>query len=205
MLQLIVTISIVVLGAATIAAMIPPGAAWFRRYRKRPNLAHPSSFALQQLTHIAMVLHSSFVILMLLGYHPLDFLPYSPGRSFMGEIAYGLVAVAGLVLFAAGNFLRVWAAYAMGNVFDKDVLIKKNHTLVKNGPYRWTRHPMYAGNLLAELGLGLAVASWPLILFTIIVSFPLNNYRAAAEERLLETYFGEEYRRLRDRAGRWLP
>ena len=115
------------------------------------------------------------------------------------------LAVTGVLFFAAGNLLRVWATYAMGSSFDKDVLVRRDHRLVTTGPFRLTRHPIYAGNLLAELGLGIALGSWPLVLFTLALSTPVNNWRASREEQILRAHFGADYEAYGVRVGRWWP
>jgi protein-S-isoprenylcysteine O-methyltransferase Ste14 len=37
------------------------------------------------------------------------------------------------------------------------VQLKRGHELIVTGPYRWTRHPIYTGMLLALLGTALTV------------------------------------------------
>jgi protein-S-isoprenylcysteine O-methyltransferase Ste14 len=48
----------------------------------------------------------------------------------------------GLILVAAGEAVRLWAA---GHLF-------KTRELVASGPYAWIRHPLYAGTLLIGSG-----------------------------------------------------
>lgn len=49
---------------------------------------------------------------------------------------------AGIVF--AGNFLFIWSHRALGSNWSPILEIRKEHTLVTNGPYRFVRHPMYA-------------------------------------------------------------
>jgi protein-S-isoprenylcysteine O-methyltransferase Ste14 len=91
--------------------------------------------------------------------------------------------VAGASVAAIGELLRVWAA---GHV-------DKSREVTKSGPYRWMRHPLYAGSSLMGAGLALAVRSWPAAL--IIATYLAVTFTAAIrrEEALLRTRFGTEY------------
>ncbi len=60
----------------------------------------------------------------------------------------------GCVLLAAGLVLRVWSIRVLARFFTVDVKVHADHELIERGPYRWVRHPSYAGALLAFLGLG---------------------------------------------------
>lgn len=200
-----VKLILVAVGAAALAAFVPPFAAWYRRYRHRPPVALIHGFAIEHLSHLALVVHHALAILLLLSIDPLFFVPYHDLYAHLSPTGVVVLAVVGISLFTAGNILRVWATHAMGASFDKDVLVRQNHRLATGGPFRLSRHPIYAGNLLAELGLGLALGSWPLVAFTLLVSLPINNWRASREEHLLLEHFGEEYRAYQNQVGRWWP
>ncbi len=205
MIPLTVKITLVGIGAVALAAFVPPLAAWYRRYRHRPPVVRIGGFAIEHLSHLALVIHHALAILLLLSIDPLVFVPYHDLYAHLSPAGVVVTAVMGILLFAAGNILRVWATYAMGASFDKAVLVRQDHRLATGGPFRLSRHPIYAGNLLAEVGLGTALGSWPLVAFTLLVSLPVNNWRASREERLLLEHFGEEYRAYQSRVGRWWP
>lgn len=76
--------------------------------------------------------------------------------------------------------------------------------IVTNGPFRWTRNPLY----LAATGLYVSIALlvntvWPLALL-IPLLFVLHWGVVRREERYLEAKFGEPYRAYRARVHRWL-
>lgn len=81
---------------------------------------------------------------------------------------------------------------------------KPTTALVLDGPYRYTRNPMYLAMLLLYMagGLLLDTVYWvPLLPPLILV---MNRGVIRREERYLETLFGEEYRLFKGRVRRWL-
>ncbi|MGH7032002.1 MAG: helix-turn-helix domain-containing protein [Stellaceae bacterium] len=56
---------------------------------------------------------------------------------------------------------RIWAA-RVNRFFSSVVRIQRErgHSLVTAGPYRWVRHPGYAGAIPATLASGIALCSW---------------------------------------------
>ena len=63
-----------------------------------------------------------------------------------------LFPVLGTLLVAAGLGVTVWARRHLGRDWSSSVQVKEGHRLVRTGPYRWVRHPIYSGLLLAFLG-----------------------------------------------------
>ena len=71
------------------------------------------------------------------------------------------------------------------------------------GIYAISRHPAYAGFFLAYVGIGIACASWVILLFALvwIVSW---HFGVAEEERMLLDKYGEAYRQYMNRTPRWI-
>ena len=76
--------------------------------------------------------------------------------------------------------------------------------IVKSGPYRWTRNPMYLAMLLIYLGVALWFDVFWALPFVPLVIFLVGRLVIGREERYLEEKFGEEYRRYKTEVGRWL-
>jgi protein-S-isoprenylcysteine O-methyltransferase Ste14 len=110
----------------------------------------------------------------------------------------------GVVLFAAGGALRLWPVFVLGRRFSGLVAIQPGHTLVTTGIYGVIRHPSYLGLLVNSLGWGLAFRSGVGLLLTALMIPPLVA-RISAEDRLLQTQFGEEYEVYRTRTSRLIP
>lgn len=111
----------------------------------------------------------------------------------------------GTVLLVAGASWVFWVNRTLGQNFSGTLSLRDDHRLVKIGPYRWMRHPMYPGFLVIAAGMLLLSANWllgvPVLLGVILVMV----VRTPREERMLLERFGDEYRRYRARTGRFLP
>lgn len=76
--------------------------------------------------------------------------------------------------------------------------------LALDGPYRFTRNPMYLGMALVLGGLALiGNALWPLLMVVPAVVV-IRTQVIAREERYLEARFGNQYRDFKKRVRRWL-
>lgn len=93
----------------------------------------------------------------------------------------------GFFIVTAGYALAVWALVE-NRFFSGVVRIQKErgHTVCDTGPYRFIRHPGYAGNILPLFGIVLALNSaWTLVpaLFALVIAL----FRTALEDRTLQT------------------
>jgi protein-S-isoprenylcysteine O-methyltransferase Ste14 len=102
--------------------------------------------------------------------------------------------IAGWILIAAALLLRVWARVHIRGLYSGHVEVQEQHQLVRSGPYRFIRHPGYAGLLLLALGVAVGYASWIGLAAIPLLLLPGLTYRIRVEERLLIEQFGEAYR-----------
>jgi protein-S-isoprenylcysteine O-methyltransferase Ste14 len=70
------------------------------------------------------------------------------------------VQVFGVIVMWVGLATRVWAVAALGGAVRTTVEVDPDQAVVITGPYKWIRHPSYAGLLLIVAGLGLAIGNW---------------------------------------------
>jgi len=75
--------------------------------------------------------------------------------------------------------------------------------LVTKGAYHISRHPLYFGQFLIYIGMGIACASWVLLLFA-LAWIVLWQIALSAEERDLVEQYGETYRQYMNRTPRWI-
>jgi protein-S-isoprenylcysteine O-methyltransferase Ste14 len=99
----------------------------------------------------------------------------------------------GLALVVLGIAFAVWAIATLGRHYDVELEIHRDHELVRNGPYRFVRHPIYTGLGLHFAGACLATGNVVLIAGTLLVTYPALYLRAKTEESLLRERFGEKY------------
>lgn len=94
------------------------------------------------------------------------------------------VIVTGAVLTVFGTVLRAWGIWTLGKYFSVHIEIKDNHELVENGPYRFIRHPAYAGNILQAVGIPLILNAYYSLIISAVLIF-LFLYRLKLEEGVL--------------------
>lgn len=83
-----------------------------------------------------------------------------------------------------GLLIALWALWALGDSFS---VAPEDRGLVRRGPYRFVRHPMYAGEILACLGAVMVSRSvWNGLVLCALCA--LLFVRVAWEERALEGY-----------------
>ncbi len=100
--------------------------------------------------------------------------------------------------------LFYWMFSSLGKNVTDTVAIRKEHSLVTYGPYRWVRHPMYSFGFLLFIGFSLLSANW-FIGLTAIVGLAILVARTSIEESKLIEEFGDEYREYMKRTGRFFP
>ena len=76
--------------------------------------------------------------------------------------------------------------------------------LVTAGPFGLTRNPIYLGDTLLMIGIGLAAGIWWFILLALVAAFATQKLAIEREERHLEGRFGKRYRDYRKRVRRWI-
>jgi protein-S-isoprenylcysteine O-methyltransferase Ste14 len=100
----------------------------------------------------------------------------------------------GLLMLAAG----------LGRNWSGIVTVKRDHELIRSGPYALVRHPIYTGLLLAILGTAVAIGEWRgLIAFALIAAGFVIKLRT--EERFMSETFGEQYARYRAEVPALIP
>jgi protein-S-isoprenylcysteine O-methyltransferase Ste14 len=93
---------------------------------------------------------------------------------------------------AAGLLFAIWARRHIGRNWSGSVTIKSDHELITTGPYRFARHPIYTGLLIAFAGSALAVAEARGLLAFAIAFLSLWR-KLKLEERYLREQFGQAY------------
>ncbi len=116
----------------------------------------------------------------------------------------GLIRWLGVLVTGLGGALFESSRTVMGRQYSFMAAIQSDHKLVTNGPYRWVRHPGYAGLIFFQLGYALIFRSL-LGLASLVPLVSVLLWRIADEEALLVSEFGEQYERYRQRSARFIP
>jgi protein-S-isoprenylcysteine O-methyltransferase Ste14 len=102
------------------------------------------------------------------------------------------VQILGLAITLAGLGFALWARFFLGRNWSGEVTVKKDHQLIRGGPYTIVRHPIYSGFLLGLLGT--AVAFGELRGFIGLVLAAIGwRLKSLVEERFMTEQFGDEY------------
>jgi protein-S-isoprenylcysteine O-methyltransferase Ste14 len=114
------------------------------------------------------------------------------------------IRILGVVVLCAGG----WLMFMTASIFQRAGTPLNPHeattALTFDGPYRFTRNPMYLGMTLALAGLAMiGNALWPL-LAAIPAVWWIQTQVIEKEERYLEAKFGAPYLDFKKRVRRWL-
>jgi protein-S-isoprenylcysteine O-methyltransferase Ste14 len=109
------------------------------------------------------------------------------------------------LLLVAACALSWMSAITLGKQFRVDAGIIAGHRLVRSGPYRIVRHPIYTSMLALLLGTGVLIAPWYLLLAGVLLFLVGTVIRTRVEDTLLEARFGDEFRQYRGSVKGFIP
>jgi protein-S-isoprenylcysteine O-methyltransferase Ste14 len=138
----------------------------------------------------------AIIVAFLLPHLPIfHFVNFAPVNSVVSSI--------GVILCAAGIAFLAWARQHLGKNWSQTVAVKKGHELVTSGPYRYVRHPMYAGGLVACIGSAVVCGgAW---IFLLVILGGLFLWRVGAEGKLMGQQFPNEYPDYKKRTWALIP
>lgn len=139
------------------------------------------------------------------------------GRTNFGQEDFGVpglsrrifpdnpvLMLACVVVAILGLLFSVWARLALGSNWSGTVTIKANHQLIRRGPYRFIRHPIYTGMLAALLATAITQRMVTGLLGFAVVTVALY-LKARREESFLSQEFGDAFAEHRQHTGMFLP
>jgi len=124
---------------------------------------------------------------------PLPFLPTDLPAGWLGAMVFVLA----LGLFA-------WAIVTITRAGSNVPTNLPTAIIVDNGPYRFTRNPIYLAMFLGLIGLAIAFDNIWLLMTLVPFALVIRHGVVAHEEVYLERKFGDVYRGYRSRVRRWL-
>jgi protein-S-isoprenylcysteine O-methyltransferase Ste14 len=116
----------------------------------------------------------------------------------------GWIPWIGVSIAFLGVAFAIWARTLLGSNWSGTAKLKAGHTLIRGGPYRIVRHPIYTGILVAALGTAVVGDSLHALL---AVPFCILSYwlKIRTEESLLINQFGRDYLDYRHRVKALIP
>jgi protein-S-isoprenylcysteine O-methyltransferase Ste14 len=114
-----------------------------------------------------------------------------------------LLPVFGAAMVAAGLGFAAWARVHLGRNWSGIVTVKEDHALVRTGPYRAVRHPIYTGLLLALTGTAMAIGEWRGVLAVIFALIGFLWKIQVEEKRMRENF--PEYAHYRRQTAALIP
>jgi protein-S-isoprenylcysteine O-methyltransferase Ste14 len=117
--------------------------------------------------------------------------------------AGNLIPTLGALIVAAGLGFAAWARAHLGRNWSGIITVKEGHTLVRTGPYRVVRHPIYTGLLLAVIGTAAAIGEWRGVLAILCVLAGFLRKIQVEEKRMSENF--PEYLQYRQHTAALIP
>jgi len=119
-------------------------------------------------------------------------------------LRYSISLACGIVLIILAPTLALSALRTMKaagtNVHPSEPALK----LVRGGPFRFTRNPMYLALCLVQIALGFFLNDWITLLFVVPLALILHYGVILREERYLTAKFGEPYLQYKGEVRRWI-
>ncbi|QYD67945.1 isoprenylcysteine carboxylmethyltransferase family protein [Paraburkholderia edwinii] len=115
-----------------------------------------------------------------------------------------LVEMSSVAVVCAGLGFATWARIQLAANWSGSVSIKKDHELVEAGPYRFVRHPIYTGLLVAIFGSTFCNGEYRGLAALLLVTIALWH-KLKLEERWMSEIFGMRYERYKRRVAALIP
>ena len=110
----------------------------------------------------------------------------------------------GILFMLTGLWMNIWASNYYNKVNTTVKPFQTSTQLITTGFYKYSRHPMYLGMVVALLGIVLLLGSLsPILVLPIFMRLISRKFMIPEEEMLLNT-FGEAYERYKTQVRRWI-
>lgn len=103
------------------------------------------------------------------------------------------ISLVGIILFVFSLIFREWTIRTLDKLWTVHIEIKKEHELIKEGPFKLMRHPAYFSLFVEIIGFPLILNAYITLLLIVIIYFPFLIYRIFVEEGQLQKKFHKDY------------
>ena len=122
----------------------------------------------------------------------------------MSVVASALAMPLGVAFIVASIALAFFGFRELGRHKTTIRPDEPSSAIVKTGPFRFTRNPLYVSLSALQLGIGLWTNSLWIVLMLIPVGIIMTTQIIAREEAYLERAFGEDYLSYKASVRRWI-
>lgn len=130
---------------------------------------------------------------------------WAAARAFpVFQIMSGPWRILGILFIADGITAVAWASACLNKARTTNHPFGEAAVLVTDGPYRFTRNPVYLGMTTLLIGVALVLGSVAVLPLPFIFAKIMDAGYIPPEEESLKRLFGEEYRRYQDSVRRWI-
>jgi len=164
-------------------------ALWRKKTKRRESWTDRLRYTLPLILSSFFLVRPEFRV----GWLVVPFVPRTPQLEWTGA-----------ALTALGIAISLWARWHLGSNWSGIVTLKQGHELIRTGPYRFIRHPIYTGIVIALLGTALTLAQVRALVAVAIVWLSFY-WKARREERFLREEFGPSFEEHARRTGMFLP
>ena len=116
---------------------------------------------------------------------------------YIGRKINVLIFVTGLLIYIFAGILRFWSIKTLGGQWAIHLTNKSQLSgepiLIKKGPYKYIRHPIYLGHFLELVGTAMIFNAFYSLIFIFVINLSLYVKRALYEEKISLHKFGNEY------------
>jgi len=118
--------------------------------------------------------------------------PFTPFLPIDWRAQYFVGAIIVLLVLASLIFVTA-AVRTLGKQWSLQARVLEHHELIRRGPYRIVRHPIYTGMFGMLIASSLAYGHWLGLVIASVVYYFGTVMRIRSEEKLLREQFGSEY------------
>lgn len=123
---------------------------------------------------------------------------------WIGEPLSDMLVMTGWVLVAGVVAIDVSAMRTLWKARTTIMPHRASDHLVTNGPFSFTRNPIYLANTMLVIGIGLISEIVWFLPLAIVAAFVTQTMAIKPEERHLDLHFGKRYRDYSKRVRRWI-
>jgi protein-S-isoprenylcysteine O-methyltransferase Ste14 len=110
------------------------------------------------------------------------------------------------ILFLALAALLSWTSTrSLGRHLRFEAALSPDHQLVRSGPYRFVRHPIYTSMFCLLLGTGFMITPPLLFIPAILIFLAGTEIRVHIEDKLLASRFSEDFRHYQHTVPAYIP